>query len=527
MTSLEGLTKRGRLGARKSNNGCITCKIRKVKCDERHPACQRCLTTGRKCDGYIRNGNTRKTPLSANDTVVHLTRPTTYGNLDRVELQSFEFFMRRFVPGSTTLVDGHFWYQLVPQISHSDPVIWDAVIALSCLTQHPQYSRSFTLPHRKKAPIVNEEHRRALRWYGRSMAGLRKRMEQSTIRSASAVISCILYICIECLQDNEAEATALWQRAVEMMRSTADGQVAIWPATQLERSLASGIRDLLQNMAASQRIRTQWEKNSDKAYTPFQSLYDAREELFVLLFESHDFIVDVIKIIIINHEKDWTPPSELTFRQQSLQTKFLRWHESLESMMMKSGIVSSQDDSYRDDHYSMLLVTYGQYFITVSAILSMYETTLDNFLPIFQSMVDHASRVIAAESKGTRPVFIFETRVIPQLFFVATKCRHPVIRRQAISLLRTGAEIENTWKADTLADIAERVVGTEESGSIDGAFCIEPHTMELPPESNRMCRDRVIELPGPDGQPANFHHFQIWKQDGNQVWSLVRHLVKV
>ncbi|KEF61712.1 uncharacterized protein A1O9_03281 [Exophiala aquamarina CBS 119918] len=526
MTSPEALSRRGRLGARKSNTGCITCKIRKVKCDERHPACQRCLATGRKCDGYIHNGNIGRTPLSTNSTMVHPARPTTYANLDRVELQSFEFFMRRFVPSSTRIVDGQFWHQLVPQISHSDPVIWDAVIALSCLTQHPQYSRAFTLPDRKKPPIVNEEHRRALTWYGRSMAGLRKRIEQTTAQSASAVISCILYICIECLQDNVAEATALWQRAIEMMRSTAGGQVAKWPATQLERSLARGVRDLLQNMAASQRIRTQWERKSDKSNTPFQTLPDARDELFVLLFESHDFIVDVMKIII-SQGKDWTPPSELSFRQQSLQSKFLRWHEALETMMMKPELECAQDDSHEDEHYSVLLVTYGQYFITVCTILNMYETAFDNFLPMFQSMVDHAGHVVAAGSKETRPVFIFETRVIPQLFFVATKCRHPVVRRQAISLLRTGAEVENTWKADTLADIAERVVGTEESGSIDGVFCPEPSTMELPPEDHRMCRDRIIELPGPDGQPTNFHHFETWKQGENQMWCLVKHLVKV
>jgi len=360
------------------------------------------------------------------------------------------------------------------------------------------------------------------------MASLRKRMAQSTAPPASAVISCILYICIECLQDNEAEATTLWQRAVEMMRSTTDDRVPTGPATQLERSLTGGIRDLLQNMAASRRIRTQWEKKSDQSDTTFRSLHDAREELFVLLFEAHDFILDAIKVIIINQEKDWTPPSELTFRQQSLQMKYLRWHKALESMTLEPGIlVSGWDDSYKDEHRSMLLVTYGQYFITVCAILSTYETIFDSFHQIFQSMVDHAELIIASGSNETRPVFIFETRVIPQLFFVATKCRHPVIRRKAISLLRSGAEVENTWKADTLADIAERVVGTEESGSLDGVFSLERYTMELPPESNRMCRDAVLELPGPDGQPANFHHFVIWKQDENGKWMPVKHLVKV
>lgn len=33
-------------------SGCLTCRIRKVKCDEAKPACHKCRSTGRKCDGY-------------------------------------------------------------------------------------------------------------------------------------------------------------------------------------------------------------------------------------------------------------------------------------------------------------------------------------------------------------------------------------------------------------------------------------------------------------------------------------------
>ncbi|KAK7574804.1 hypothetical protein V3481_016776 [Fusarium oxysporum f. sp. vasinfectum] len=38
--------------ATKGKTGCITCRIRRVKCDEDKPSCHRCTSTGRKCDGY-------------------------------------------------------------------------------------------------------------------------------------------------------------------------------------------------------------------------------------------------------------------------------------------------------------------------------------------------------------------------------------------------------------------------------------------------------------------------------------------
>ncbi|KAI8716096.1 Zn(2)-C6 fungal-type domain-containing protein [Fusarium sp. LHS14.1] len=36
----------------KAKTGCHTCRIRRVKCDEARPACRRCMSTDRVCDGY-------------------------------------------------------------------------------------------------------------------------------------------------------------------------------------------------------------------------------------------------------------------------------------------------------------------------------------------------------------------------------------------------------------------------------------------------------------------------------------------
>ncbi|RMZ82982.1 hypothetical protein DV737_g1778, partial [Chaetothyriales sp. CBS 132003] len=44
--------KRTRKTHSKVRTGCVTCKIRRKKCDEAKPFCNRCTSTGRKCDGY-------------------------------------------------------------------------------------------------------------------------------------------------------------------------------------------------------------------------------------------------------------------------------------------------------------------------------------------------------------------------------------------------------------------------------------------------------------------------------------------
>lgn len=45
--------RRTRKAHKKVRTGCLTCKVRRKKCDETRPACDRCTSTGRRCDGYV------------------------------------------------------------------------------------------------------------------------------------------------------------------------------------------------------------------------------------------------------------------------------------------------------------------------------------------------------------------------------------------------------------------------------------------------------------------------------------------
>ncbi|KAK0130445.1 hypothetical protein ONS96_000964 [Cadophora gregata f. sp. sojae] len=45
-------TKKPRASKPKVKSGCKTCKARRVKCDEKKPACDRCANFGRICGGY-------------------------------------------------------------------------------------------------------------------------------------------------------------------------------------------------------------------------------------------------------------------------------------------------------------------------------------------------------------------------------------------------------------------------------------------------------------------------------------------
>lgn len=59
--------------------------------------------------------------------------------------------------------------------------------------------------------------------------------------------------------------------------------------------------------------------------------------------------------------------------------------------------------------------------------------------------------------------FTFEISVIPPLHFVATRCRCPITRREAVALLETNPPREGLWDVETHIAVAKRVIEIEET----------------------------------------------------------------
>lgn len=130
-------------------------------------------------------------------------------------------------------------------------------------------------------------------------------------------------------------------------------------------------------------------------------------------------------------------------------------------------------------------------YIWISTALSSSEVVYDNYLAQFAAIVPLAAAYIDLEtSPQNQPAvppqkpgstaaptypfsglnhqlpgsnFTFETHIIPPLYYVATKCRHPLIRRSALDLLRRDPfRRENLWRASVMGALAGHVVSLEE-----------------------------------------------------------------
>jgi hypothetical protein len=54
--------------------------------------------------------------------------------------------------------------------------------------------------------------------------------------------------------------------------------------------------------------------------------------------------------------------------------------------------------------------------------------------------------------------------ILPYLYFVTSRCRHPLIRRQALQLLHQGPLQERIWHREVLARISDHIIIMEEAG---------------------------------------------------------------
>ncbi|KAG3177082.1 hypothetical protein PC129_g25528, partial [Phytophthora cactorum] len=109
--------------------------------------------------------------------------------------------------------------------------------------------------------------------------------------------------------------------------------------------------------------------------------------------------------------------------------------------------------------------------VWVSTALQPDEVKYDAHLPAFAAIVSLASSIIGAVPSNVKmEAFSFETELVAPVYWTATKCRHPLLRRAALQLLTRDQmrdRRENLWHARETTVIAARVIEKEEAELAD------------------------------------------------------------
>lgn len=239
--------KRKRLSGPKVRTGCLTCKKRHVKCDEKKPKCERCEKAFIQCDGYagaedLRPAkveppppppNTKGRPIlprprAAEQTATELESPpltpiqalSLYGTLQGNDTMYFDLFQHRLVRDLSGFHRSNFWSRTVLQGMMTDECVRHSVLAIGALSQGLYHASNpgdgdspgppNVVAHRVQS-VLNEHHQAALHHHTKAVAMFRQRIEgnSSKITPRATMIATILFVAFEFLQGNIQAADSL------------------------------------------------------------------------------------------------------------------------------------------------------------------------------------------------------------------------------------------------------------------------------------------------------------------------------
>lgn len=525
-----------RIGHKKTRTGCYTCKIRRVKCDETKPACERCTKTRRKCDGY--QSDQRATIPDA--TVFR--QPLILIDVGTGDRRAFDYFVRVTAPSLAGPLDGEFWCRQVLQIAHAQPFVRHAVLAISTLYEHPVHLASTRVSGRgsslnsteastlhdvgrSTADLITHDHARALRQYNRSISAFKQQTEAGRGDVLQALLSCVLFICIEVIRDDVPATMALITRGGELLK-----QASTQSFTGEECALYDALRlkfERLSILAATfghpHPAPFQYDCTST-LHIPetFEDLHAARASLFTFIICAYGFMKQALQYMSLLLAIDENPimsgeekaqvriyprrPDEETIREQPEPVRYLygftvkHWpyqvvnnHRSIPDLhdivMMRAFARDSGrilDDllqhqtllrSYSQRWYHALQRTPGDDPEAVASLLMYYhmaeiwgetrlspaESAFDAWSAVFEQLIQQA-KIYVECNFGRNINFTFENGALPVLYFAASKCRVPSLRRKALILMSRSPDKECLWGATTTAQLAARMIAYEEQG---------------------------------------------------------------
>jgi hypothetical protein len=163
---------------------------RHVKCDETHPSCKRCTSTGRECDGCPEPSDAWEVlTLSSISASPSPERRTSAGRYDDKAEASFAFFQLRTVDYLSGLL-GREWKPLVLRAADQNDAIYHAALSIGSIHK--------TVLQKQKLCIHLDEDEYAVQQYTRSLRRLLSGQEAHGSTSVDIILAaCILYIGFE------------------------------------------------------------------------------------------------------------------------------------------------------------------------------------------------------------------------------------------------------------------------------------------------------------------------------------------
>lgn len=484
-------------GSLKSVHNASSCdtRIRKVKCDESYPVCNRCASTGRTCDGYgVWGGGGNQsnwgrpdgtiiasTSSPSNETCsVLLPRPgyVSFFVASREDKECFDWFERRASPKLRGSFDSEFWSKLILQASINELAVRHAVLAVSFV--HRRGSLNLLDTRLEDEPIGQVEQV-PLRYFARSINNLQHHLSANTRASLRIVlVTCIIFTTLDLLRSHFETARIHVKNGVYLLRKLRsfsnqdDGLDSTddWIAEAFMR-LHSQIEvyNLVDRVSCESLLR---DPGSIPSIQNLRSVKEAWNNLDRIL--EHIFYLNnrALECETECHALRSSPPS-LRIDQQQIQTALASWLKAFESLR-SSPLIQHSKAEWENKGSRLLLLHHQMLTIMTDVCLSprtevIFDAHTDSFLRLINHAVDLWNYTIITNLPRPKILpgqflnmsnSITDKGWIPALYYTAIKCRVHRIRLQAVRFLETSRHREGFWDSSIMAVVARKVMELEE-----------------------------------------------------------------
>ncbi|KAI8215638.1 hypothetical protein K4K52_003637 [Colletotrichum sp. SAR 10_76] len=519
--------KKKRASKPKVRSGCITCKIRRVKCDEGKPTCNRCAKADIKCDGYVKDAAEQKRvaerdavfraaqrnkvllprpdPTIAASPVVVRANPGVV-QIDTADVSYYDLFRHQLVRDLAGSTHSDFWSRIVMAESARDPCVKESVLAIGAIAQTLFFrtARGNTLgstqpPGMKPwgggaemlqagaAGFLDHHHKAALQHHLRAVSVYRQRIQMGTAGSSprSVIIMTLLLIAFEFIQGNMKSVDSLMgtgMRLIEdastLMKRRSSSQDSEEPAAQVRVAAPpredemDDIEHLLPCLSLMSGFTHFF--NSHRATISRMNSTPAPElpqpgvtpvaKMQVLWGKFFTRAVAYTMRWMHTQMKHLPPPADAA-RERGEFLMYLRlWQSILETYLADPGLEAQTRRALEMIRIHRLIM-----YVLVSASLDSSDIAFDAHEEDFREMLRLTLRFMRADTPEeqfllSRIAFTFAEGLTTPLTTIIAKCRNHDLRMQAAGLMRALSWRDGAWDGKALAVGKLGVVMLEERG---------------------------------------------------------------
>ncbi|PVH77584.1 hypothetical protein DL98DRAFT_463570 [Cadophora sp. DSE1049] len=469
--SSEPRVKRARKGTKRSRAGCLTCKFRKVKCDEIKPECTRCKSFGIKCDGYEQPKPKAALPnhrvrLPASASRLLPAPSSTMKFESEMEQRHFQFFQTDLVAELAGAFDNRFWHRLIMQGCHDEPFIMKTVTALSALSTAKKLTQIVSHGPTICSAMAASHLEFAFVEYDKALHLMTVTLEDQP-SPRKALMMCLLICCFEGMAGNTLAAIDHAKSGQKLLDQWMAGHPYSGSAGEGIKSPASHIveDEVIQAAAFFELQIVGFFDTREKEEHSIRKLEGTESG------DAPDLGVEYFSCGDCPNFGPTIAEDAMEFREEQSQYchEIVAWRSSFREIYRRTRL---SQDRRAIAAAQTLLVQARSYSILLAAMTDTDNMSFDNHLSQFKDILSLCREVIQTKKDLSTGQFCFEMGIIPALHTTAKWCRDRKVRREAISLMQWYDSREGYWDCATMAKLNTILMELEEQG-IEGDFVPE------------------------------------------------------